>query len=176
MNAAHGHLPTRACPHRHCALLHHLALVLLLPGLLAAVVYGGTATAVLLVLLGGVQLGVLLLTHALDPQGAHRPWEQRTVRPVWSALAFAADFLALLVALALMTALAIDRSYAAVPPPTLGGFTVISAVAALLALRHIAHRRATVPAGPVAADDRQDDDWIGESFIWEPGDMAELSK
>jgi hypothetical protein len=178
MNAAHGHLPTRACPLRQCALLHHLVLVLLLPSLLAAVIYGGAATAVLLVLLGGIQLGVLLLTHALDPEGAHRPWDHRplTVRPAWAALAFAADFLALLAVLAFMTALAIDRSHAAVPSPTMGGFTAIGAVSALLALHHVAHRRATVPAEQPAADDPQDDDWWGESFVWEYGDMAEYRK
>ncbi|WP_328973621.1 hypothetical protein [Streptomyces sp. NBC_00239] len=177
MNAAHGHLPTRACPHRQCTLLHHLTLLLLLPGLLTAVIYGGAATAVFLVLLGGIQLGVILLTHALDPEGTPRPWEHRlTVRPAWSALAFAADFLALLGALALMTALAVDRSYAAVPPPTLGTLAALGAVSALLALRHVAHRRATVAtlaAEPVTDDE---DDWMGGGFIWEPGDLAAYSK
>ncbi|MFE1478580.1 hypothetical protein ACFW6N_32610 [Streptomyces cyaneofuscatus] len=180
MNAAHGHLPTRACPHRHCALLHHLVLVLLLPSLLAAVVYGGSATAVLLVLLGGIQLGVVLLTHALDPNGPHRPWDHRslTLRPMWAALAIAADFLALLATCAFMATLAVDRSHAAVPAPTPGAFTAIGAVSALLALHHVAHRRATVLTEPVAADDAEhdDDDWWGESFIWEHGDMAEYRR
>lgn len=149
MNAAHGHLPTRSCPHRHCALLHHLVLVMLLPGLLTAVVYGGAATVTLLVLLGGIQIGVLLLTHALDPEIAHRPGNRRPliVRPAWAALAIATDFAALLAALALMAALAVDRHHAIVPPPTGGTLALLGAVSALLALHHVAHRRATAP-GP----------------------------
>ncbi|MFG2211927.1 hypothetical protein [Streptomyces sp. NPDC048638] len=180
MNTAHGHLPTRACPHRQCTLLHHLVLLMLLPGLLTAVIYGGAATAVLLTLLGGIQLGVILLTHALAPEGAPRPWEHRplTVRPGWTTLAIVADLLGLIAALALMTALAIDRSFAAVPPPTPGTLAALGALSALLALHHIAHRRATVPAAPTTllTDDELDDDWMGESFIWEPGDLAAYSK
>ncbi|WP_331746239.1 hypothetical protein OG923_32940 (plasmid) [Streptomyces halstedii] len=149
MNAAHDHLPTRSCPHRQCALLHHLVLVMLLPGLLTAVVYGGAAIVTLLVLLGGIQLGVLLLTHALDPESAHRPKNRRPliVRPAWAALAIGTDVAALFAALALMTALAADRHHAVVPPPTAGTFALLGAVSALLALHHVAHRRATAP-GP----------------------------
>lgn len=178
MNNVHGHLPTRSCPHRQCVLLHHLVLVMLLPSLLTAVVYGGASTAVLLALLGGVQLGVVLLAHALNPAAPRRPWDHRslTLRPAWAALAIAADFLALLATCAFMATLAVDRSHAAVPAPGLGTFTAIGAVCALLALRHVAHRRATVPTEPVAADDAEDDDWMGESFIWEHGDMAEYRR
>ncbi|KOU43614.1 hypothetical protein [Streptomyces sp. WM6378] len=180
MNADQGHLPTRACPHRQCTLLHHLVLLMLLPGLLTAVTYGGAATAVLLALLGGVQLGVMLLAHALAPEGPPRPWEHRplSVRRGWAALAIVTDLLGLLVALALMTALAIDRAYAAVPPPTSGTLAALGALSALLALHYIAHRRATVAAAltePVN-NDTADDDWIGESFVWEPGDRAAYSK
>ncbi|MEW1760325.1 hypothetical protein AB0393_27925 [Streptomyces cyaneofuscatus] len=176
MNADHGHLPTRTCPHRQCTLVHHLVLLMLLPGLLTAVIYGGAPTAVLLVLLGGIQLGVILLTHALDP--APRPWEYRplVVRPVWAAFAIVTDILGLIGALALMAALAFDTSYAAVPSPTPGTLITLGAISGLLALHHIAHRRATVTAEPAADDDDPDDDWMGESFIWEPGDLATYSK
>ncbi|WP_141658564.1 hypothetical protein [Streptomyces mutabilis] len=55
--------------------------------------------------------------------------------------------------------------------------TAIGAVSALLALRHVAHRRAMVLTEPVAADDAEhDDDWTGESFTWEHGDMAEYRR
>ncbi|MET9779328.1 hypothetical protein ABZ023_34665 [Streptomyces sp. NPDC006367] len=175
MNAALGHLPTRSCPHRQCALLHRLILVMLLPGLLTAVVYGGAATAVLLVLLGSVQLGVVLLTHALIPEGAHRSRDRRrlTVRSAWAALAIAADLAAFLAALAFMTALAVDHSHAAAPAPTAGTFALLGAVSVLLALHYVAHRRATTPAVQPAADDlERHRPGEMESSVWECGDMA----
>ncbi|TLQ39203.1 hypothetical protein [Streptomyces marianii] len=162
-------------------MLHVLVLVLLVPSLLTAVLYGGAATAVLLALLGGVQLGVLLLSHALAPEGSRRLWDERSVavRPVWAALACVSDFLALLVTLAFLVALAADRSHTVTPSPTVGGFALLGAVSALLALHHVAHRQATVPKVQSRAEDREAEEWEAEewaSFVWAFGDMSESRK
>ncbi|MER8119204.1 hypothetical protein [Streptomyces sp. NPDC094031] len=166
MNATHDH---PAHP-----LLHHLVLVMLLLGLLTAVVYGGATTVTLLVLLGGIQLGVLLLTHALDPESAHRPGNRRPliVRPAWAALAIATDFAALLAALALTAALAVDRHHAVAPPPTGGTFALLGAVSALLALHHVAHRRATAPGPALRAAVDGPRRHLREGYAREFGDAA----
>ncbi|MFB8406770.1 hypothetical protein [Streptomyces sp. NPDC055912] len=137
--------PTHACPHRSCAFLHGVVLLLLAPALIAAVVFGGLTMWLLLAFLGLIQLGIVLLPQALTP-AAPPSTRPLAVRPVWAFLAVVVDFLHFLAALAFLAAVAIDRSYAAVPPPTVGGYSALGAVGALFVLHRVTHHMATSPA------------------------------
>ncbi|WP_327359750.1 hypothetical protein [Streptomyces sp. NBC_01304] len=141
--------PSPICPHRHCAFLHSVHLVVMAPVVIVACLFGGLATALLYGLLSVISTGLLMLSvpdaFAMTPRSAQGE-TPLTVRPGWAALALATDFVQLLGMLALVVLFATDQSLIAVPPPSVGGFTTLGVIVAVMVLHRFAHHRAVAPA------------------------------